>query len=150
VALSQYTIDHAYISVGFEYRTFPNLRLRAFQLDSRCTPHQQGTSFLSDNRRANEIHRYLDGRGVAADRRGCSFAPDRIEVVERIYEGEFDDPKTDAGRRSIPLNSFGILRGVLEAAWQQSRRRNPGELVFTNARRCRPQATIDRLSRRDS
>jgi len=37
--------------------------------------------------------------------------PDRIEVVERFYEGEFDDTKTDAGRRSIPLDSFGILRG---------------------------------------
>ena len=34
--------------------------------------------------------------------------PDRIDVVERFYEGEFDDTKTDAGRRSIPLDSFGI------------------------------------------
>src|SRR3989454_10947008 len=30
---------------------------------------------------------------------------DRIDVVERFYEGEFDDTKTDAGRRSIPLDS---------------------------------------------
>jgi hypothetical protein len=30
--------------------------------------------------------------------------------VERFYEGEFDDTKTDAGCRSIPLDSFGILR----------------------------------------
>src|SRR3989442_9827848 len=60
--------------------------------------------------------------------------PDRIEVVERFYEGEFDDTKTDAGRRSVPLDSFGILRGVLDAAWQRSKDRNPGSLVFTNAR----------------
>ena len=60
--------------------------------------------------------------------------PDRIDIVERFYEGEFDDTKTDAGRRSIPLDSHGILRGVLEAAWQRSRHRNPGDLVFTNAR----------------
>src|SRR6266705_349897 len=59
---------------------------------------------------------------------------DRIEVVERFYEGEFDDTKTDAGRRSIPLDSFGILRAVLDAAWQRSKDRNPGSLVFTNAR----------------
>jgi len=31
--------------------------------------------------------------------------PDRIEIVERFYEGEFDDTKTDAGRRSIPFDS---------------------------------------------
>ena len=60
--------------------------------------------------------------------------PDRIEIVERFYEGEFDDTKTDAGRRSVPLDSHGILRGVLDAAWQRSKHRNPGDLVFTNAK----------------
>jgi hypothetical protein len=33
-----------------------------------------------------------------------------------------------------PLDSFGILRGVLDAAWQRSKDRSPGSLVFTNAR----------------
>jgi hypothetical protein len=47
--------------------------------------------------------------------------PDRIEIVERFYEGEFDDTKTDAGRRNIPLDSHGILRAVLDAAWQRSK-----------------------------
>jgi integrase len=51
-----------------------------------------------------------------------------------FYEGEFDDTKTDAGRRSVPLDSHGILRGVLDAAWQRSKHRNPGDLVFTNAK----------------
>lgn len=59
---------------------------------------------------------------------------DRIEIVERFYEGEFDDTKTDAGRRSVPLDSFGILRRVIDSVWQHSRYRNPGDLVFTNAR----------------
>ena len=54
---------------------------------------------------------------------------------KRFYEGEFDDTKTDAGRRSIPLDSFGILRSVLESLWQRSKHRNPGDLVFTNAPR---------------
>ena len=49
-------------------------------------------------------------------------------------KAEFDDTKTDAGRRSIPLDSFGILRSVLESLWQRSKHRNPGDLVFTNAR----------------
>jgi integrase len=60
--------------------------------------------------------------------------PDRIEVVERFYEGEFDDTKTEAARRSIPLDSFGILRAVLDAAWQTSKYRKPGDLVFANKR----------------
>jgi integrase len=72
--------------------------------------------------------------GEVAALRWERIHPDRIEVVERFYEGEFDDTKTDAGRRSVPLDSFGILRGVLDAAWQRSKDRNPGSLVFTNAR----------------
>ena len=72
--------------------------------------------------------------GEVAALRWERIHPDRIEVVERFYEGEFDDNKTDAGRRSVPLDSFGILRGVLDAAWQRSKDRNPRNLVFTNAR----------------
>jgi integrase len=59
---------------------------------------------------------------------------DRIEIVERFYEGEFDDTKTDAGRGSIPLDSHGILRAVLDTAWQRSKYRKPQDLVFTNAK----------------
>ncbi|MHB8302525.1 MAG: tyrosine-type recombinase/integrase [Acidobacteriaceae bacterium] len=60
--------------------------------------------------------------------------PDRIEVIERYYEGEFDDTKTEAGHRSIPLDSFGILRGILDRAWALSKHRGPQDLIFTNAR----------------
>jgi integrase len=60
--------------------------------------------------------------------------PDRIEIVERFYEGEFDDTKTEAGHRSIPLDSFGILRAVLDATWQRSKYRKPEDLVFANKR----------------
>ena len=72
--------------------------------------------------------------GEVAALRWERIHPDRIEIVERYYEGEFDDTKTDAGRRSVPLDSFGILRGVLDATWQRSKHRNPGDLVFTNAK----------------
>ena len=70
---------------------------------------------------------------VTALRRGRIHL-DRIEVVERFYEGEFDDTKTDAGHRSIPLDSFGILRAVLDGAWQRSKYRKPEDLVFANKR----------------
>jgi integrase len=81
--------------------------------------------------------------------------PDRIEIVERCYEGEFDDTKTDAGRRSIPLDSHGILRSVLNAAWERSKYRKPDDLVFTNGKggpvnrrnllRRRLEPTVERL-----
>jgi len=66
--------------------------------------------------------------------RWARIHPDRIEIVERFYEGEFDDTKTDAGQRSIPLDSHGILRSVLDAALQRSKYRKPDDLVFTNAK----------------
>jgi hypothetical protein len=34
-----------------------------------------------------------------------------------------------SGARSIPLDSFGFLRGALHAAWQGSKYRNPQELL---------------------
>jgi hypothetical protein len=49
-------------------------------------------------------------------------------------KAKFDDTKTDAGRRSVPLDSFGILRSVLDAVWQRSKFRKPDDLVLTNRR----------------
>jgi len=60
--------------------------------------------------------------------------PDRIAIVERLYAGEFDDAKTEAGQRSIPLDSFGILQGVLDRAWARSKKHEAEDLIFTNAR----------------
>ena len=57
-----------------------------------------------------------------------------VTSLAGFYEGEFDDTKTDAGRRSIPFDSFGILRPVFDGMWQRSRTRNPGDLVFTNTK----------------
>ena len=72
--------------------------------------------------------------GEAVALRWGKVLPDRIEVSERFYAGEFDDTKTDAGHRSIPLDSFGILRGVLDRAWARSKHQGPEDLIFTNAR----------------
>jgi hypothetical protein len=60
--------------------------------------------------------------------------PDRIEIVERFYEREFDDTKTDAGHRSIPLDSHGILRAVLDATWQRSQDRSIGNRMNSSSR----------------
>lgn len=72
--------------------------------------------------------------GEAVALRWGRVLSDRIEIVERFYAGEFDDAKTEAGQRSIPLDSFGILRGVLDRARARSKRHGPEDLIFTNAR----------------
>lgn len=72
--------------------------------------------------------------GEAVALRWGRVLPDRIEIVERFYAGEFDDAKTEAGRRSIPLDSFGILQSVLDRARARSKHHGPEDLVFTNAR----------------
>jgi integrase len=84
--------------------------------------------------------------GEAVALRWGRILSDRIEIVERFYAGEFDDAKTEAGQRSIPLDSFGILRGVLDRARARSKKHGTEDLVFTNA----PGGPLDRhnLSRR--
>jgi integrase len=42
---------------------------------------------------------------------------DRITVEERVYEGEFDDVKTDAGERQVPFDRCGLIKGALIRRW---------------------------------
>ncbi len=67
--------------------------------------------------------------GEVAALRWKRVLPDRIEIRERFYEGEFDDTKTEAGDRDVPLDSF--IKEMLQKAFQLSRHRNPDDLVFT-------------------
>ncbi|HWR35388.1 MAG TPA: site-specific integrase [Clostridia bacterium] len=54
---------------------------------------------------------------------------DRIQIRERFYEGEFDDTKTEAGDRDVPLDS--VIKETFQKAFQLSRHRKPDDLVFT-------------------
>jgi integrase len=56
---------------------------------------------------------------------------DRINIEERVYEGEFDDVKTDAGEREVPFDKRGLMRSVLVGRWHASKHRNPDDLVFS-------------------
>ena len=38
---------------------------------------------------------------------------DRINIEERVYEGEFDDVKTDAGEREVPFDKRGLMKSTL-------------------------------------
>ena len=52
-----------------------------------------------------------------------------MEIRERFYEGTFDDTKTDAGDRDVPLDS--VMKAALEKVRALSRFRKPDDLVFT-------------------
>ena len=56
---------------------------------------------------------------------------DRITVEERLYEGEFDDVKTDAGEREVPFDMRGLLKSALIRRWNASKHRQPDDLVFS-------------------
>lgn len=55
---------------------------------------------------------------------------DRITVEERVYEGEFDDVKTDAGEREVPFDKRGLMKSALIGRWNASKHRQPDDLVF--------------------
>ncbi len=63
--------------------------------------------------------------------------PDRIQVVERVYDGEFDDVKTDAGEREVPFDDYGLIKSALHRMWTASKFRTPDDLIFAN-RKGRP------------
>jgi integrase len=56
---------------------------------------------------------------------------DRINIEERVYEGEFDDVKTDAGEREVPFDRRGLMKSALIDRWDASKHRNPDDLVFS-------------------
>lgn len=57
---------------------------------------------------------------------------DRIVIDERLYEDDLDDPKTDAGKREVPLNRRGVIREALQGVWQKSKFRNPDDFIFSS------------------
>jgi len=58
---------------------------------------------------------------------------DRIVVDERVYDNEFDDVKTDAGRREVPYDKHGIILGAIRQMWDHNKKfRKPDDLVFAN------------------
>jgi len=59
--------------------------------------------------------------------------PDRILVDERVYDGQFDDVKTEAGEREVPLDRHGVVLGALQVMWERNTKfRKPDDLVFAN------------------
>jgi integrase len=56
--------------------------------------------------------------------------PTRIEIEQRIYDGEFDDVKTDSGERDVPMDRRGEMKAGLRRIWLKSKHRGPDDLVF--------------------
>jgi integrase len=60
--------------------------------------------------------------------------PDRIRIDERVYDGDFDDVKTEAGERDVPFDRHGVVLGAIQIMWERNKNfRRPDDLVFANA-----------------
>lgn len=57
---------------------------------------------------------------------------DRLLVVERLYDGEFDDVKTEAGHREVPFDHRGVIASTLERIRSKTTYLGPEDLVFAN------------------
>jgi integrase len=56
---------------------------------------------------------------------------DRIVVDERIYDNEFDDVKTDAGKREVPFDKHCVILGAVQQMWAINKKfRDPEDLIF--------------------
>lgn len=71
--------------------------------------------------------------GEALALRWKNILPDRIVVEERVYDDEFDEVKTDAGKREVPFDRRGAILAVLQRMWEKNTKfRKPDDLVFAN------------------
>jgi integrase len=57
---------------------------------------------------------------------------DRLVIEERVYDGKFDEVKTDAGHREVPFDERGVILHTLERCRNQTKFRNPDDLIFAN------------------
>jgi integrase len=69
--------------------------------------------------------------GEALALRWKRISADRISIVERVYDGEFDDVKTEAGEQ-VPFDNLGMIAAALRRTWEKSRLRGTEDLVFAN------------------
>lgn len=71
--------------------------------------------------------------GEALALRWRDILRDRIVVDERVYDGEFDDVKTDAGKREVPFDRHGVILAAVQRMWSKNTKfRKPDDLVFAN------------------
>jgi integrase len=71
--------------------------------------------------------------GEALALRWKDILRDRTVVDERVYDDEFDDVKTDAGRREAPFDNHGVLLAAVQRLWAANKKfRKPDDLVFAN------------------
>jgi len=54
-------------------------------------------------------------------------------VDERIYDNEFDEVKTEAGKREVPFDKRGVILAAIKRMWINNKKcRKPDDLVFAN------------------
>ena len=57
---------------------------------------------------------------------------DRLLIVERVYDGEFDEVKTEAGHREVPFDQRGLIAATIDRCRANSSYLEADDLVFPN------------------
>ena len=71
--------------------------------------------------------------GEALALRWKDILRDRIVVDERVYDDEFDDVKTDAGKREVPFDKHRVMLAAVQRMWASNKKfRKPDDLIFAN------------------
>jgi integrase len=71
--------------------------------------------------------------GEALALRWKDILRDRIVVDERVYDNEFDDVKTEAGKREVPFDKHGVILAAVQRMWARNKKfRKPDDLIFAN------------------
>ena len=75
----------------------------------------------------------FDAPGEVLALRWNDILRDRIVVDERVYDNEFDDVKTEAGKREVPFDRHGVILAAVQRMWARNTKfRKPEDLVFAN------------------
>jgi hypothetical protein len=57
---------------------------------------------------------------------------DRLVIIERVYDLQFDEVKTDAGHCEVPFDQPGVIAEVVERCRTRAKFVGPEDLVFAN------------------
>jgi site-specific recombinase XerC len=58
---------------------------------------------------------------------------DTVRLLTRVYDDEFDDVKTEAGKREVPFDKHGAILAAVQRMWASNKKfRKPDDLIFAN------------------
>ena len=128
------TIQHGWLSFGPEATGIMSRKTLARSLilsDGVLTTTHKGRSAREPRTGEDGIPRSLVSLGRLHT--SCTIASEQgLVIIERVYDGEFDEVKTDAGHRQVPFDQRGVIAEVLKPCRARAKFLGSEDLVFAN------------------